>query len=93
MEQKQVLTAQITEIEPLVQVRRTTKPDMYKRILTLQTSDGQILFPEIRNNALKVLDREGIVEGSIVEIQYTFQGSEKQGKKYNNILIHNIKKV
>ncbi len=93
MEQKQVLTAQITEIGPLEQIRRTTKPDMYKKVLTLQTVDGQILFPEIRNNALKVLDREGIMEGSIVEIQYTFQGSEKQGKKYNNILIHNIKKV
>lgn len=93
MENKQVLTAEIKEIDDLVQIRRTSKPDMYKRILTLSTSDGQILYPEIRNNALKVLEREGIEVGSIVEIQYTFQGSEKQGKKYNNILIHNIKKV
>lgn len=93
MEQKQTLTAQIKDIGELVQIRRTTKPDMYKRILTLETVDGQVLFPEIRNNALKVLDREGIEIGSIVEIHYTFQGSEKQGKQYNNILIHNIKKV
>lgn len=93
MEHKQVLTAEIKEIDDLVQIRRTSKPDMYKRTLTLATSDGQILYPEIRNNALKVLEREGIEVGSIVEIQYTFQGSEKQGKKYNNILIHNIKKA
>lgn len=93
MEQKLVLTAEVKQIDELIQIRRTTKPDMYKRVLTLETSDGQILFPEIRNNTLKVLDREGIIEGTIVEVQISFQGSEKGGNKYNNILIQNIKKI
>lgn len=93
MENKIILVAQVKEIGELVQIRRTTKPDMYKKVLTLETSDGQILFPEIRNNTLKVLDREGIIEGTIVEVQLSFQGSEKGGNKYNNILIQNIKKV
>lgn len=94
MENKFILTAELTEISEVIQIRRTTKPDMYKKTLTLETSDGQVLYTEIRNNALKVLDREGITEGNIVEVQIIFQGSDKgEGKKYNNILIHSIKKV
>lgn len=93
MEQKLVLTAEVKEIGELIQIRRTSKPDMYKRVLTLETSDGQVLFPEIRNSALKVLDREGIDEKTIVEVQISFQGSDKGGNKYNNILIQNIKKI
>lgn len=93
MENKLVLVAQIKEISELVQIRRTTKPDMYKKVLTLETSDGQVLYPEIRNNTLKVLDRENIEVGTVVEVQLSFQGSDKGGNKYNNILIHNIKKA
>lgn len=87
------LTAKITEIGDLIQIRRTTKPDMYKRVLTLETEDSQILYPEIRNTGLKILEREGIVIGDTVDIEYTFQGAEKNEKKYNNILIQSIKRI
>ncbi len=87
------LTAKITEIGELIQIRRTTKPDMYKRVLTLETEDSQILYPEIRNTGLKILEREGIVIGDTVDIEYTFQGAEKNEKKYNNILIQSIKRI
>jgi hypothetical protein len=87
------LTAKITEIGELIQIRRTVKPDMYKRVLTLETEDSQILYPEIRNTGLKILEREGIVIGDTVDIEYTFQGAEKNEKKYNNILIQSIKRI
>lgn len=90
---KFILTAQVTEIGELDQIRRTTKPDLYKRILRLETSDAQVLYAEIRNAALKVLDREGIIEGTIVEVSISFQGSMKGDKRYNNILITSIKRV
>ena len=88
-----LIKAQVKEIGDLVQIRRTSKPDMYKIVLTLETSDGQVLFPEIRNNNLKILEREGINEGDIVEATILFQGSVKGENKYNNILINTIKKV
>ena len=93
MDNKNILTGKVTEIGQLEQIRRTSKPDIFKQILTIETSDGQKLFPEIRNNGIKILDREGIIEGVYVEIQYLFQGSEKSGKKYNNILINSIKRI
>ena len=77
----------------LVHIKREGIPDLYKRVLTVETPDGQILFPELRNGRLRALESENIAQGSTVEIQYLFQGSEKNGKRYNNIYIHNIKNI
>lgn len=87
------LKAKVQLISDLVHIERKTKPDLYKRVITLETSDGQILFPEIRNNRLKLLERENITVGSNVEVEYSFQGSEKNGKIYNNIYINSILKL
>ena len=93
MENKFKLTATVDEIGELVQIRRTHKPDLFKVVLTLRTDDMQILYPEIRNTGLKILEREGIVVGSKVEVEFTFQGTEKNEKKYNNILIQSIRRI
>jgi len=77
----------------LVHIKRDGIPDLYKKVLTVETPDGQILFPELRNGKLKMLETEGITQGSTVEIQYLFQGSEKNGKRYNNIYIYSIKSI
>lgn len=87
------LKAQVEKIGDLEQIRRTTKPDLYKQLLTLKTEDGQILYPEIRNSLLKLIDREGIVEGCLVEVEYRFQGSEKNDKVYNNIVLQSIRRI
>lgn len=77
----------------LVHIERNGIPDLYKRVLTVETPDGQILYPELRNGKLKMLESENIKQGSTVEIQFLFQGSEKNGKRYNNIYIHLIKSI
>lgn len=90
LDKEQVLVAKVVEIGEEFQVRRTQKPDLFKRVLKLEKSNGEVLFPEIRNQGLKMLDREGIMEGSLVQVEYVFQGSEKGGKRYNNVLISSI---
>lgn len=80
-------------IGELVHIEREGIPDLHKRVLTVETPDGQILFPELRNSRLKLIEEEGIEQGSTVEIKYLFQGSEKNGKRYNNIYIHTIKSI
>lgn len=77
----------------LVHIERNDIPDLHKRVLTVETPDGQILFPELRNGRLKMLESENITQGSTVEIEYLFQGSEKNGKRYNNIYIYSIKAI
>jgi len=77
----------------LVHIKRDGIPDLYKRVLTVETPDGQILFPELRNGKLKMLEERGITQGSTVEIEFLFQGSEKSGKRYNNIYIYSINKI
>ena len=86
-----ILQGTVTEIGDMVQIRRTTKPDIYKKILAVETMDNQKVYMEIRNTGIKELGREGIEEGSLVEIEYLFEGSEKDGKKYNNVVIKNIR--
>ena len=86
-----ILQGTVTEIGDMVQIRRTTKPDIYKKILAVETMDNQKVYMEIRNTGIKELEREGVEEGSLVEIEYLFEGSEKDGKKYNNVVIKNIR--
>ena len=86
-----ILQGTVTEIGDMVQIRRTTKPDIYKKILAVETMDNQKVYMEIRNTGIKELEREGVDEGSLVEIEYLFEGSEKDGKKYNNVVIKNIR--
>jgi hypothetical protein len=80
-------------IGELVHIKREGIPDLFKRVLTVETPDGQVLFPELRNGKLKMIESENITEGSTVDIQYLFQGSEKNGKRYNNIYIFTIKAI
>ncbi len=77
----------------LVHIKRDGIPDLYKRVLTVETPDGQILYPELRNGKLKMIESENIAQGSTVEIQFLFQGSEKNEKRYNNIYIYSIKSI
>ena len=93
MESKFKIQGVVTEIGDVYQVRRVMKPDIFKLILSIKTEDNQVLYPEIRNGGLKILEKEGVEVGSMVEIEFTFQGSEKDGKKYNNILIQSIKRL
>lgn len=86
------LAGTVEEISDVIQIRRLEKPDLFKKVLTIKSFEsGQILYPEVRNTGLKVLETEGIEVGSLVEITFIFQGTEKDGKKYNNILIQTIK--
>lgn len=88
------LTGTVEEISDIIQIRRLQKPDLFKKVLTVKSFEtNQILYPEVRNTGLKILDTEGIEVGSLIEITFIFQGTEKDGKKYNNILIQTIKRL
>ena len=81
----------IIEIGELVHIQRNGIPDLYKRVLTVETIDEQVLYPELRNGKLQLLDN--IEEGCVVNIEFSFEGSEKNNKRYNNIYINNLIRV
>lgn len=87
-----ILRGTVTSMGDLVHIPRRNVPDLYKRVLIVELTDGQKLFPEVRNQRLKLLDKEQIQVNDFVEIGYTFEGSEKNGKRYNNIYVNSIKK-
>lgn len=81
----------VTNIFNKITVKRKNLPDFNKISLTIETIDGQKLYPEVRNKKIKELD--GININDAVEIEYSFQGSEKNDKHYNNIYINKIIKL
>ena len=88
------LTGVVHLIGELVHInRKNGLPDLFKKVLTIETPDGQVLYPEVRNNKIKMLDRENIQEKDNIELEFSFEGSEKNGKRYNNIYTNSIKKI
>jgi hypothetical protein len=79
---------QITEIGDKQTFKRNNKPDFDKRMISLKLHDGQLLFCELRR--MHLLDN--IEVGDVVIVKVVFAGSEKNGKKYNNIFINEMSK-
>jgi hypothetical protein len=87
------VTGTVTNISDLIQVVRTVKPVLFKKIVTVKTIDEQILFLEIQNANLKMLDREGIEVDILISADFVFKGSQKDGKLYNNLIITSIQRI
>lgn len=90
------ITARVIEVGEVQQLRRTQKPDIFKRIVELHLIDTEeVIFGEVRNSGIKILDREGVTEGSIVEVEITFEGAIRiaTNNKFNNLLISKIKVI
>jgi len=83
----------IEDIGEIQQIRRTTKPDLLKRTISIVTEDGQKVYMELRNSYIKELQREGVEKNSYVEVNYVFEGSERNDKRYNNIILKKIKLI
>lgn len=83
----------VKNIGDLIHMEKKNGPDLYKKVLTIETSDEQKLYIDVINIRLKSLEDQNIQVDSIVEIEYSFKGSERDGKKYNNIFCNSVKKV
>jgi hypothetical protein len=68
-----------------------TPGEFCKCTITLYTVDDQKLYVELRNSNISMLDV--IPEGTIVDVDIIFLGSEKNDKRYNNLIATKIKKV
>ena len=89
--QTQNITVKVIDMSELQVFRRHDKPDFTKVMVDCETSDGQRFYCEVRNSNIPMLNPINV--GDIVNIEYIFAGSEKKGKKYNNIFIVKIEKV
>jgi hypothetical protein len=85
--------ATIIDIGAVEDIKRPQAPRLKKRILKLQTIDDQIFYAEIRNSLLSSFDIQDIQIKDKVNILFCFQGSQKNGKRYNNIYIRKISRI
>ena len=85
----------VHDISDVIVIERKGKgvPDLVKKVLTLETEDGQIFYPELRNKKISLLDSERISLGDRIQVEFSLWGSEKNGKRYNNIYLNSIKKL
>jgi hypothetical protein len=82
----------VHDISELITIERKDNRDMKKIMVTLETTDGQVLFAELRNNKIDLMNKVKLAVKDKVTVSFTFQGSQKKDKKYNNIYIVTIKK-
>ncbi len=87
------LKGTVRKIGEFFVVEREGKPSIEKKILIIDTPDQQTFYPEIRNKKINLLESKDIKAGDQVEISFLFQGSEKDEKVYNNIVVSNINKI
>jgi hypothetical protein len=82
----------VHDISELIVIKRTDNIDLKKLVLTVETDDGQVFYPELRYSKIELIKKLNINIKDKVKLTFSFQGSEKNGKKYNNIYIKDIKK-
>lgn len=85
------LRALLKEKGPKRTFKKGTVAEFSKVVISLETVDNQLLFVEVRNKKIEDLDL--LPEGSIVLVDIVFVGSEKNDKKYNNLIVTKIEKM
>lgn len=80
----------IHHISEVMVIPRPDNVDLKKVELTVETEDGQVFFPELRYNKIHFIKKLNLQPKDKVKLIFTFQGSEKNDKKYNNIYIVGI---
>lgn len=86
------IEGEIKEIGRSIKLNKNkSDKESYKKIITVQTFDRQLLFVDVIGQKLKLLDKNNIKEGSNVKVELAFSGVEKNGNKFNNLYCHNIR--
>ena len=83
----------VENISDIIEIDRGKKGKLHKKVISLVTADGQKLFAEIRNKRIRQIDDQLIIVHTEVTMDILFQGSEKNGKRYNNLFIDQINRV
>lgn len=91
MENNYNYTAVVESMSEIQHFERTTKPDIFKRLIKLVFDDNNSIYAEIRDSNISKIAKEGIEIGSQVQVRLEFQSIEKGCKHYNNIVIKDIK--
>ena len=74
-------------------IRRKNLPKLHKRIIGVETLDGQKLYLELRQKRLNLIESEKLEINTYVNVEYTFEGTERNNKRYNNLYVQDIKSV
>jgi len=91
LKETQSIRAQLSFIGELEIYSRKSKMDYSKIMIDLITHDDQKIFGEVRNSKIPLI--QAFKKGDIVDVEYIFAGSEKNGKKYNNLIVVNLERI
>ncbi len=82
------LIATVVDIGKIQVFNRPGKDPLQKQMISLETSDDQKLFCEIRKNNFNKANF--LRPGHLIEVGIVFSGTEKGDKQYNNIVIYDL---
>lgn len=88
-----IFKGKVVDIGELTEVPYFNRPSVFKRMLLI-AFQGQSIYCELRDKKLKMLQSPiSILIGDEVEVEIKFKASEKQLKKYNNLIVQKIIKI
>lgn len=68
-------------------VQRALKDDIVKITVEVISDTGEVVFFELRDNSIILLENNQISPGDTVEVFYQFKGSRNGITLYNNIVV------
>lgn len=68
-------------------VQRALKDDIVKITIEVVSDTGEMVFFELRDNSIILLENNQISPGDIIEVFYQFKGSKNGITLYNNIVV------
>jgi hypothetical protein len=66
------------------------RPPKKRSTIIFQTDDEQVLYLETRNAVIARIEKLGLQTNDMVKVGVVFIGSEKKGRRYNNIFLNHI---
>jgi hypothetical protein len=82
----------IQHISEVITIKREGIADFTKVVLTVETPDGQVFFPELRYGKISYIKTLDLKVKDKVTIYFLFNGLEKDNRKYNNVSLLGITK-
>jgi len=84
------ITGHFQEMTPVETIQSEGKPIKKRSVITIVTDDGQTIYLETRDAIIAKISKLGFQEGDLVMVGIVFIGSEKKGRRYNNLFLNDI---
>jgi hypothetical protein len=81
----------VKNISDITTTLRDNKKPITKSVLSIETTDNQTLYIEVRKKALlQKIEKSKVMIGDYITLGFTFRSSETESGRFNNLIANYI---